>query len=390
IYYVGAAAGGVFKSTDGGITWKAIFQKEPVASIGSIALAPSNPNLVWVGTGESKPRNDVIDGAGVYFSPDAGHSWKFMGLRDAGQISRVMVSPQNPKVVFVAALGNVWKPNAERGVFRTEDGGKTWKKVLYVDDSTGAADLAMQPGNPEVLFAAMWRFRRYPWTLMNGGDSSGIYRSTDGGATWKKLTKGLPKGPLGRIGLAIAPSNPDHIYALIDAKNGILWQSTDMGDHWTKVSDNHALDVRPFYFSRLAVAPNDENKIYFMSMDLMESDDGGKTAHLADRGVHVDHHAIWIDPRNPKRIIQGNDGGAFLSMNGAKSWRFLDGLPIEQFYQVAKDSEQPFHLCGGLQDNGAWCGPSSDLGRSGVTNADWRLVVGGDGQYAVPAPSDPH
>jgi hypothetical protein len=236
----------------------------------------------------------------------------------------------------------------------------------------------------------MWHFRRYPWTLINGGDSSGIYRSTDGGQSWQRLTKGLPKGPLGRIGLAIAPSNPDHIYALIDAKKGVFWQSTDMGDHWTEVSDNRALDVRPFYFSRLAVSPNDENRIYFLSMDLWESDDGGKTAHLADRGVHVDHHTIWIDPKNPKRIIQGNDGGAFLSLNGAKSWRFLNGLPIEQFYQVAKDSEQPFHLCGGLQDNGAWCGPSSDLGRHGVTNADWQLVVGGDGQYAVPAPSDPN
>jgi len=390
IYYVGAAAGGVFKSTDGGITWTAIFEKEPVASIGDIAVAPSNPNFVWVGTGEANPRNDVIDGGGIYFSPDAGHSWKCMGLRDAGQISRVIVDPQNPNIVFAGVLGHVWGPNAERGVFRTNDGGKTWKKVLYIDDQTGVADLAMQAGNPEVLYAAMWHFRRYPWTLINGGSTSGIYRSTDGGETWKKLTEGLPEPPLGRIAIAVAPTNPNHLYALIDAKKGMLWQSTDMGDHWTEVSDNHAYDVRGFYFSRMAVSPVDENKVYFLSFNLWESDDGGKTAHIADRGVHPDHHAIWIDPKNPDRIIQGNDGGAFLTLNGGKSWRFLDSLPIEQFYQVAKDTSQPYTLCGGLQDNSAWCGPSSNLGRRGVTNADWYTVTGGDGEYAVPAPSDPN
>lgn len=388
IYYVGSASGGVFKSTNGGGTWTAIFTKEATSSIGDVALAPSNPNLVWVGTGEANIRNDITAGAGVYFSSDAGHSWKFMGLRDAGQISRVIVDPHNPNIVFVGALGHAWGPNTERGLFRTTDGGKTWKKVLYVDDSTGVIDIATPPGDAEVLYAAMWHVRRYPWTLVDGGESSGIYRSTDGGETWKKLTEGLPQGPLGRIGLAVAPSNPSHIYALIAAKKGMLWQSTDMGDHWTEVSDNHALDVRPFYFSRLVVSPVDENKIYFLSFELMQSDDGGKTAHIADRGVHPDHHALWIDPRNPNRIIQGNDGGVFLTMNGGKSWHFLDGLPIEQLYQVATDSRQPFTVCGGLQDNSAWCGPSSNLGRHGVTNADWYAVTGGDGEYAVPAPSD--
>jgi len=388
IYYVGAASGGIWKSTNGGSTWKAIFEHEKTASIGAIALAPSNPNFIWAGTGEANIRNDVIDGAGVYFSSDAGESWKFMGLGDAGQISNVLVDPKNADTVFVGALGHAWGPNAERGVFRTTDGGKTWKKVLYVDDLTGVADLAMQPGNPMVLYAAMWHARRYPWTLLDGGDSSGIYRTTDGGETWKKLTEGLPKGPLGRIAIAVAPSNPSRVYALIAAGKGLLWESNDMGNHWSEVSDNHALDVRPFYFSKLAVSPVDENNVYFLSFDLMESDDGGKTAHLADRGVHPDHHAIWIDPHDPDRIIQGNDGGAFLSLDGAKSWRFLDGLPIEQFYQTAVDSESPFTICGGLQDNSAWCGPSTNLGRKGVANADWYTVVGGDGEYAVPAPSD--
>jgi photosystem II stability/assembly factor-like uncharacterized protein len=390
VYYAAAAAGGIFKTVDGGNKWEAVFKDEATASIGAMALAPSNPNLIWVGTGEANIRNDIVDGHGVYLSPDAGHSWKFMGLADAGQISSILVSPHDSKIVFVGALGHAWAPNAERGVFRTDDGGKTWKKVLYVDDSTGVADLVMEPDNPEVLYAALWHVRRYPWTLVDGGESSAIYRSTDGGATWIKLTAGLPEGPLGRIALAIAPSNPHHVYALIAAKKGMLWQSLDMGDHWTAVSARHDVDVRPFYFSKLEVSPVDEKKIYFLSFQLRESDDGGKTSHWADRGVHPDHHAIWIDPTNAERILQGNDGGVYLTTDGAKTWRFLDSLPIEQFYQVAADSSEPYTLCGGLQDNNAWCGPSSALAGRSVTGDQWYAVAGGDGEYAVPAPSDPN
>jgi len=390
VYYVGAGGGGVFKTVDGGLTWKAIFEHESTASIGAIAVAPSNPNYVWVGTGEGNIRNDLIDGDGVYFSADAGNSWKFMGLAGTQQITDIAVDPNDPNTVFVGALGHAWGPNAERGVFKSTDGGKTWKKVLYVNDSTGVSDLEMAPGNPSVLFACMWQFRRYPWTLMDGGPDSAIYRSTDGGETWKKLTKGMPEGPLGRSAVAIAPSNPNHIYALIAAKHGMLWQSNDMGDSWTAVSDNHALDVRPFYFSKLVVSPGDENKVYFMSFNMMESIDGGKTAFVADRGVHSDHHTLWIDPRNPGRMIMGTDGGAYLSTDGAKTWRFLDGMPIEQFYMVSASSTDPYSVCGGLQDNSSWCGPSSDLSRRGVSNAAWYTVVGGDGEYAVFAPSDPN
>jgi photosystem II stability/assembly factor-like uncharacterized protein len=390
IYYVGAGAGGVFKTTDGGITWDAIFAKQATASIGAIALAPSNPNLVWVGTGEANIRNDVIDGDGVYFSADAGHSWRFMGLKDAGQISTIIVDPKDANRVYVGVLGHAWAPNSERGVFRTTDGGKTWKKVLYVSDDTGACSLIMEPGNPEVLFAGMWEARRYPWMLIDGGDRSAIYRSTDGGDTWTKLTNGLPAEPIGRIALAAAPSNPSHIYALIGSKQGMLWQSTDLGDNWTQVSDNHALDVRPFYFSRMEVSPTDENRIYFLSLFLMESVDGGKTAHPADRGVHVDHHAIWIDPTDANRIAEGTDGGFFVSTDGARHWRHFENLPIEQFYQVATGSDSPYTVCGGLQDNNAWCGVSSDLGRDGVNGESWYTVAGGDGEYAVPAPSDPN
>ena len=298
--------------------------------------------------------------------------------------------PANPDVVFVGATGHAWAPNPDRGVFRTSDGGKTWKKVLFVNDSTGVADLAIQPGNPKVLFAAMWEFRRYPWTLVDGGPNSGIYRSTDGGDTWKKLSKGLPEGPLGRIAVAVAPTNPNHVYALVAAKRGMLWQSTDLGDTWTEVSDNHSYDVRPFYFSRLMVSPENENKIYFMSFNLVESDDGGKTSHTADRGVHSDHHALWIDPKDPQRMIQGNDGGVYVTTDGAKTWRFLNNLPIEQFYMVSTSSEVPYGVCGGLQDNNAWCGVSSNLAGRAVGGADWYTATGGDGEYAVFAPSDPN
>lgn len=389
VYYAGAAAGGVFKSVDGGLSWKPIFEHESTASIGAMALAPSNPNFVWVGTGEGNVRNDVIDGHGVYFSADAGHSWKFMGLGDTQQISAIAVDPGDPNTVFVGALGHAWAPNAERGVFKTTDGGKTWKKVLFVNDTTGVSDLALDAGNPKVIFAGLWEFRRYPWTLVDGGPNSGLYRSTDGGETWDKLTKGLPDPPLGRIAVAVAPSNPDHVYALIGAKKGMLWQSGDLGDSWTSVTDNHTLDVRAFYFSKMVVAPEDENKVFFLSFNLVESDDGGKTSHTADRGVHSDHHALWIDPQNPNRIIQGGDGGVFLSMDGSKSWQFLEGLPIEQFYQVATDSRVPYDICGGLQDNSAWCGPSSDLSHNNVPGSAWYTTTGGDGEYSVPAPSDP-
>lgn len=383
VIYVGAAAGGVFKSTDGGNSFKPIFEHEAVATIGAIAVAPSNPSLVWVGTGETNPRNDVATGRGIYFSPDAGATWKLMGLEKTAQISGIVINPTNPDIVYVAALGHIWGPNEDRGVFRTTDGGKTWQKVLFVNDKTGAISLVMDPGNPMVLFAAMYEMQRYPWMLVSGGDSSGIYRSKDGGSTWSKLTEGLPKGPIGRIGLAAATTNPNHIYALVETKTGVLWESLDLGDHWREVSNNKALAVRGFYFSQLQVSPENENHVFFISYDVLESTDGGHTAHVATRGNHVDNHALWLDPRNPNRIIQGNDGGVYLSLDGAKSWRYLDTIPIEQFYMVATDDEMPYMVCGGLQDNNGWCGPSNTLGR-GISGADWFVVTGGDGEYVVP------
>ncbi len=391
VYYVGAAGGGVFKTVDGGLHWKAVFKHELTSSVGALALAPSNPNLVLVGTGEANIRNDVIPGAGVYLSTDAGQSWKRMGLENVGQIGRIAVDPQDSNHVVVAALGHEWAPNPERGVFVTTDGGKTWRKSLFVNDQTGAIDVAMQPGNGQVVFAATWQAARRPWTLNDGGPDSGVWRSTDGGATWKRLRKGLPESPVGRIGLAIAPSDPERVYALLEAPigKGSLFVSNDLGDHWQKVSDNHALNVRGFYFTTLTVAPNDPDRVYFLGFQLAQSDDGGKTVHVIDQDVHVDHHAMWIDPSDPARMIQGNDGGAYLSFDAGKTWRFLDGMPIEQSYMVAADSRTPYELCTGLQDNSGWCGPSSSLADHVVSGNDWYTVVGGDGEYAVPAPSNP-
>lgn len=391
VYYVGSAGGGVFKSTDGGFHWHAIFKHEATSSIGAIALAPSNPNLVWVGTGEANIRNDVIPGAGVYLSTDAGKTWRRMGLAHVGQIARIVVDPHNPDHVLVAALGQAWGPSAQRGIYLTTDGGKTWHKTLFVNDDTGAIDVAMQPGNGNVLLAATWQAYRQPWMLHDGGPGSGIWRSTDGGQTWTRLRRGLPPSPIGRIGLAFAPSEPARVYALLEAPigKGALFVSDDLGDHWHEVSDNHALNVRGFYFTTLEVAPNDPDRVYFLGFQLLQSDDGGKTVRVIDPSVHVDHHAMWIDPTDPQRMIQGNDGGAYLSVDGGKTWRFLDGLPIEQSYMVAADNRSPYNLCTGLQDNSGWCGPSSTLSDSVVSGEDWFNVVSGDGQYVVPAPSDP-
>lgn len=391
LYYAGTAAGGVFKTTDGGVSWRALFQHEAVSTVGALALAPSNPNLVWLGTGEANPRNDIATGRGVYFSPDGGRTWQFMGLENAGQISSILVSPADSNVVFVGVLGHAWGPNEDRGVFRTTDGGKTWKKVLYLNPNTGVSDMVMEPGNPRILYAGMWQFVRRPWILDSGGPESGIYRTTDGGDTWQKLTEGLPPAPLGRIGLAVAPNDPAHVYALISSKEGVLWDSHDRGGEWSLVSRDQNLDSRPFYFSHLYVAPDNEEKLYFLSFDILESTDGGHSARLIARGVHADNHSLWIDSRNPQRMIEGDDGGVYVSTDGARTWRHLDNIPIEQFYSVSIDpADAPYGLCGGLQDNSSWCGPSSSLSRGPIPSAEWFTVVFGDGQYAVPAPGTPY
>ena len=389
VYYIGAAGGGVFKTVNGGHSWKAVFEKYP-SSIGAIAIAPSNSNLIWVGTGEANIRNDIIDGHGVYYSPDGGTSWQFMGLKDVGQISKIIIDPANPQVIFVAAIGHAWAPNKDRGLFKTTDGGKNWKKVLFINDTTGISDVVFEPGNPQMMLAGAWQVLRHPWGLIDGGAGSGIYESKDEGETWNKLSKGIPKSPIGRISFATSLSKPEHVYALIESKHGTLWDSQDFGQDWRMVSNNHELNVRPFYFSRMEVAPNNDEKLYFLSFLITESTDGGKTVKSINKGIHVDHHAIWIDPQNPDRIIEGNDGGVYQSLNGGQDWHYFNNIPIEEYYQVAADTQIAYNLGGGLQDNNAWYGPSRNLNGSSIDGSNWFVVSGGDGEYVVPAPSNPN
>jgi photosystem II stability/assembly factor-like uncharacterized protein len=390
VYYVGTAGAGLWKTTTDGVKWDNVFKHGEAASIGAVALAASDPKKIWLGTGEANPRNDVLLGHGVYYSPDDGKTWQFKGLADAGLISGIVVDPTDPNTAYVAVLGNPWKPGETRGVFMTSDGGKNWKRVLYVNDTTGASDIQMDPSNPQVLLAGMWTEQRKPWTQINGSTDGGIWKSTDGGRTWNKVGGGLPTAdPTDRIKIAFAPSAPKTVYATMPTKKCILWGSTDSGDNWKCISNNHELAVRMFYFSSFAVAPDDPKTLYFSSFNLMKSTDGGKTAKVIDRDVHVDHHSIWIDPKNPKRIIQGNDGGAFESVDGGKSWRSFNNMPIEEFYTVAISSTVPFGVCGGIQDDNAACGPSNSLAGAGIWGADWWNPSGGDGTYVVPAPSDP-
>jgi photosystem II stability/assembly factor-like uncharacterized protein len=391
--WVGAASGGVWKSTDGGLTFAPVFDDQPVASIGTIALDPANPDVVWVGTGEDNPRNSVSVGDGVYKSLDGGKTWAHLGLEKTEHVSHIVIDPRNPRVAWVGAMGQVWGENADRGVYKTEDGGKSWRKVLYVDERTGVADLVADPSNPDKLFAAMWDFRRWPWSFRSGGPGSGIYTSLDGGESWKRLTEddGLPKGDLGRIGLAIAPSDPRIVYALVEADKSALIRSEDGGRTWKTVNSEGDVSPRPFYYADVRVDPQDPNRIYRLATVVTVSDDGGRTFRslVPFRDVHPDHHAMWIDPRDPYHLFEGNDGGVYESRNRGETWRFVANLPITQFYHVRVDDAVPFNVYGGLQDNGSWKGPSSVWENGGVRNYHWQEVDFGDGFDTAPDPRDP-
>jgi photosystem II stability/assembly factor-like uncharacterized protein len=389
LFYAGAAGGGVWKSTDGGAVWRPVFDAAGSLSIGAIAIAPGDVQDVWVGTGEPWPRNDVLPGDGLYHSTDGGKTWTKRGLDQTSQIARVLIDPRDPQRLIVAALGDPFRPNAERGIFRTTDGGTTWTKTLFVDDRVGAADVARDPANPDVLLAAMWRFGRSSWNLNSGGAGDGIYRSTDGGVTWAPLSgHGLPDGQLGRIALAYAPSDPQRVYALIESSQGLLWRSDDGGASWTKTSSNTLIDERPFYYTRLVVDPHDANHLFSVSVLLAESKNGGATWHRSGRRLHGDHHDLWI-AADGKTIVDGNDGGIGLSRDGGASWQWRDVVPLAQFYHVATDRGDPYRICGGLQDNGAWCGPSRTGDPRGILARDWLRVGGGDGTWVVPDPHDP-
>lgn len=389
IIYIGTASGGLWKTTSGGIDWSPIFDTMKVASIGAVAVDQNIPDIIWVGTGEGNPRNSQNSGNGVYKSLDGGKSWLHLGLENSRNIHRIIIDPRNSDVVYVGAQGSAFGDSEERGVFKTTDGGKSWQKILYVNERTGIADLVMDPSNPNKLFAAMWEFRREPWFFTSGGKGSGLYVTFDGGKTWTKRTEkdGLPSGELGRIGIAIARSNPEIVYALIEAKVNALYKSTDGGFKWFKVSDKNIGD-RPFYYAEIYVDPKNENRVYNIYTQVSVSEDGGKTFNLLISRVHPDHHAFYIHPENPNFIIDGNDGGLAISYDRGKTWRFVENLPVAQFYHINVDNDLPYNVYGGLQDNGSWRGPSKVFNNMGISNFDWQEVGFGDGFDVLPDPDD--
>jgi photosystem II stability/assembly factor-like uncharacterized protein len=390
IIYFGTASSGLWKSTNGAITCKQVFGDQPVHSIGDLAIALSNPGVIYVGTGEDNPRNSVSYGNGVYKSTDAGETWQHVGLEDTRHISRVIVHPTNADIAYVAALGHVWGRNKERGVFMTIDGGKSWKQVLFVDEETGASDIDMDPSNPNILYAAMWTFQRNPWTHTSGSEKGGIYKSIDGGLTWKKVEKGLPK-LIGRIGVKVAPSNPNVVYAIMEAKEGTLYRSDDRGETWKKITDDWNIISRGFYYTELRVDPKNENRLYAVSGSLQLSTDGGRSWGRIATSVHGDHHTLWIDPHNPHLLFNGNDGAIGISRDGGETWENLNTLPTGQFYQITADNQVPFYkVFGGLQDNGSWGGPARSRDVNGILNDDWFTIGGGDGFFVVVHPEKQH
>jgi photosystem II stability/assembly factor-like uncharacterized protein len=379
-YYLGAVAGGVWKSADAGTTWNPIFDKEPIASIGAIAVAPSDPNVVYVGTGEPDIRGDISYGDGMWKSTDAGKTWTHIGLDDTRHIAKILVDPRDPNVVLVAAIGHAYGPNAERGVFRTTDGGKTWQKVLYKDDKTGAVDLTFDPNNSSIVWAAMYQQVRLPWDYISGGPGSGIYKSTDGGATWKQVKgNGLPEGILGRIGLAVG-ADSEHVYALIEAEKGGLYASDDAGEHWQFVTGDHRFRQRAWYFTNVIADPKNPFTIYILNTGVSRSTDGGHTWSSVF-APHGDNHCLWIDPTNPNHMIIANDGGASVSLNWGRTWSTMDNQPTAEFYHVAADNRFPYYLYGAQQDNSTVAIPSR-----GDSN-NYYDVGGGESGWIVPDPS---
>jgi photosystem II stability/assembly factor-like uncharacterized protein len=392
IIYVGTATGGLWKSEDGGITWTAILDDKPVSSIGAVAINQHNPNIVWVGTGEATPRNSVGVGRGVYLTIDGGKTWDFLGLEKTEKICKIFLHPDDPDVAYVGATGTTWGENAERGVYKTEDRGKTWMKVLFVDNKTGVADMAMDPQNPDKIIAAMWEHRRWPWFFKSGGPGSGLYITVNGGKTWKKLTDedGLPKGELGRMGIAFSTNKPEIVYALVEATKSVLLCSSDGGFNWQVVNDQTDVGNRPFYYHRIWVNPANENILYMLHSRMMVSEDAGKTfRNLTGFGqAHSDFHAMWIHP-DGERMVVGNDGGVVISYNRGQSWRFVENLPVGQFYHVSFDMQLPYYVYGGLQDNGSWMGPAYVLKERAVYSYMWKTVGGGDGFDTEPDPEKP-
>jgi photosystem II stability/assembly factor-like uncharacterized protein len=396
-YYAATSAGGVWKSSDGGVNWKPIFDDQPISSIGSIAVATSDSNVIYVGSGEANIRGNVAAGNGIYKSTDAGKTWQHVWKQE-GQIGTIIVHPTNPDVAFAAVLGHAFGPNPERGVYRTTDGGKTWKQVLAKDPDTGASDVCFDPSNPRILFAGLWQARRRPWEMTSGGPGGGLYVSRDGGDTWKQLgghgldkekLKGLPEGIYGKVGVAVAPSDGRRVYALIEADKGGLYVSTNGGESWERANGGRYLTQRAWYYSTLTVDPVNPDVVWVPQVPLLKSIDGGKTFKRVKGPHHGDHHDIWIDPKDPKRIIDSNDGGVDISINGGESW-YAPPLPISQFYHVSADNRVPYYVMGNMQDLGTAAGPSNSLATSGILLGDWFPVGGGETGFSVPDPTDPN
>ncbi len=415
VYYVGAASGGVWKTTDGGINWEPLFDGQTAQSIGSLAIAPSDPNVVWAGTGEDCIRSHISVGNGIYKSTDAGAGWTLMGLEKTGRIGKIAIDPKDPDVVLACALGHAYGPQPERGVFRSADGGKTWEKTLFVDENVGCSDLAMDPSNPRILFAGMWQFEMKTWGRESGGPGSGLYVSRDGGVTWKRLAgRGLPTRPFGKVTVAVAPANSRRVYAMIETGDGVpikgretdrgtLWRSDDGGESWRVVSYDHAVNGRAHYYSHMTVSPDNENEVYFLTSGFAKSLNGGETLQLQPFAASPggDNHELWIDPKDGSRMIVANDGGTSISVNRGRSWLRVQ-LPIAQMYHVTVDNEIPYNVLGNKQDGPSYRGPSdsrsSDGGGGGggggagqgIPRSMWHGVQGGESGWATPDPSDPN
>jgi len=394
LMYVGAASGGVWKSENGGSAWEAVFDDQPTQNIGALAIQQSNPDVVWVGTGEGNPRNSMNLGMGIFKSMDGGKTWRYMGLEDTKTIHRILIDPRDENVIYVGALGDPFTENEHRGLYKSLDGGETWTKILYSNTASGVADLVIDPSNPNKLFAALYQHQRTPYSFVSGGPGSGFFVSEDRGETWKKIgvKQGFPQGNLGRIGVAIAPSNPNRVYAKVEAQQNLLYRSDDGGASWSVINDNPKFtNNRPFYFQDLAVDSKDQDRLYNIYQPLSVSYDGGKSFDPkpiipADetKGVHADFHAMWINPNDPLHFIIGGDGGLGITYDHGKSWYFPETIPVAQFYHINVDYDTPFNVYGGMQDNGNWSGPAYTWKRGGIRTLYWQYLVGGDGFYIAP------
>ncbi len=386
IIYAGIASGGVWKTTNNGVTWEPIFDVQETSSIGDVTVAPSNPDIIWVGTGEPNNRQSSSWGNGIYKSSDGGKTWKNMGLVETHHIGRVVIHPKNSDIVYVAALGHLWGPNKERGLYKTTDGGKTWINTKFINENTGFVDIAMDPENPDTLYAAAYQRRRRGWGFNGGGPESGLYKTTDGGETWGRLTLGLPEGITGRIGLDIYRKNPNIVYAIVEHKNGGVYRSEDKGFSWKKMSSTNP---RPMYYSQIRIDPNNDQRIWVLGARMYMSEDGGKNFNTGYvTRIHGDHHAMWINPQNSDHMIVGSDGGIHFSYDRGMTWDFVNSLPLGQFYEIGFDMRDPYFIYGGLQDNGSWGGPSETYFVQGITNDEWFRIGGGDGFYTQVDPTD--